>query len=422
MATSRKQSLPGFLNPTGLLIAGLVLLGAGLLLNQYNGLKGEIKLQSGQKSYIKTGSGAGAVSDTVVSDLGLTITLDSLKMTAFTPLFEIKLSKKDTVKTPSEYQPNPTYVDIGLYPLEQMKIRGIEKSDFRFRLKEFYPNFQFAYQYPSRRDTIEPRAPGITLELKTKEGSPIVTLRSDQPNKHLLGDIVSLGASLAFYWYMPMDSIKAIAAKNSTGGNKIIFSGSDSTIYSILKDSVTTQPLRENEFYNLPSHDSTGFTILFCYPDVALLKAVPSTKGSEMNNPVAHVEIWKEGGSAIDAFLYPETRGRKGGDFEIPTTDYKLGLSVNKEEARKHCDCTISVQKDSSKKAETLTLVSGQPVMSHGYKFSPVECKDGFPGVVIMEVSYLPGRIPIIISCILIGIAMFVYFLSRIQADPGQNA
>ena len=394
---------------------------AGLGLNQFNGLKGELHLEVGKVNSMKAGTTAGMEPDSSSGDLGLTVTLDSLKVNPYTPIYEIKLSRKDTVKAPSEYQPGPVYTMIGLYPLEQMKIREIEKSDFRFRLKAFYPDFKFAYQYPSVRDTIAPRAPGITLELKTKEGRPIVTLRSDQPKKHLLGDIVSLGASLAFYWNMPLDSIREIAAKDRNGVNKVVFSGADTTVYFIVQDSIHSQPLIENKFYKIPGQDSSGFTILFCYPDVSYLKAVPSSKGSDLINPVAHVEIWKEGGSAIDAFVYPETGSKKGGDFDIPGTDYRIGLGTNKELARHYCNCTISIKHDNAGQADTLTLLAGKPAISHGYRFTPLECKDKHPGSVIMEVRYLPGRVPITIGCILAGIAFLLYLVKRIQANKGQN-
>lgn len=395
---------------------------AGLGLNQFYGLQGELHLEVGKVNSMKAGTSAGLEQDSSSGDLGLSVTLDSLRVNPFTPVYEIKLSKKDTVKAHSEYQPGPVYSMIGLYPLEQMKIIEIEKSDFRFRLKEFYPNFQFAYQYPSERDTIAPRAPGITLELKTKEGSPIVTLRSDQPKKHLLGDIVSLGASLAFYWNIPMDSIKEIAANNSNAVNKVVFSGADTTVYFILLDSIQSQPLKENMFYKIPGQDSSGFTILFCYPDINYLMAVPSSKGSDLINPVAHVEIWKEGGSAKDAFVYPETRSKKGGDFDIPGTDYRIGLGTNKELARHYCDCIISIKGDSTMVADTLTLLAGKPAIAHGYRFTPLECKNGYPGGVIMEVRYLPGRIPIIIGFSLAGIAILLFLIRRAQANKDQTA
>jgi len=423
LSTPIKQSYVGFLNPILFILAGLAFLLAGFAITYFYGQKGVINLEVGKINSLKIDSNASDGADQSATGLGLAITLDSLRIHPYTPEYEINLWKKETTSSHAKSSSGTSSTSlVGVFPMEPMKITKIDTTDLRFRLKEFYPNFQFSYQYPSVRDTIKPRAPGITLELKTKEGLPIVTLRSDQPKKHLLGDIVSLGASLEFYWNIPIDSVKEIAVNNVKGVNKIVFSGADTTIYFLLEDSISTQPLNENVFYTLPGQDSTGFTVLFCYPDVALLKAVPSSKGNEMTNPVAHVEIWKEGGNAIDAFLYPETRGRKGGDFEIPASDYKLGLSVNKEKAKKHCDCTISVQKDSSVKSDILTIVSGKPVMYHGYRFSPVECSDRFPGGVIMEIGYMPGRTPIIIGLLLTGIALLLFLSKRFQANQGQKA
>ena len=410
------------MHPKGFLIAGVVILLTGLGFNYFLGRSGEIQLVSGKKTNLSVADPSATDSVTTTDDLGLIITLDSVKMESYTPAFEIKLLKKDTVSVHTDYQQGATFSTIGVYPMEQMKIRSIEKSDLRFRLKDFYPNFEFAYQYPDSRDTIEPKAPGITLELKTKEGKPIVTLRADQPGKNVLGDIVSLGASLNFYWDITRDSVDIIAMHKENGKDKVVFSGADSVIYFLLQDTIIQQPLKENDFYTIPGHDSSGFTILYCFPDIAYLKAVPSSKGTELLNPVAHVEIWNEGGSARDAFLYPETRTRKGGDFAIPNTDYKLGLSTDKEQKMEHCTCSLSIQKDSSQAPVSLTFLAGHSGRYHNYSFRPVDCTEGHPASVIIGVTYQPGRSLVIIGIILSGLAFIFFLARRNRAFTGQKS
>ena len=99
------------------------------------------------------------------------------------------------------------------------------------------------------------------------------------------------------------------------------------------------QPLKEGTFYKMPGLDTVGFTVLYSFPDYAYLKAVPSTNGEDMLNPVAHIEVWKEGEGYRDAFIYPEKRGRKGGVYAIPGSDHKIGLGEIEAKALKHCDC-----------------------------------------------------------------------------------
>jgi hypothetical protein len=396
-------------------LAGILILLAGLALNHFYGQKGKLLLEAGKENTLITNQDTTSGGDSSAPKLGLAITLDTVILKPHTPEYELRLLKRDTtVAAHHGAMSGSTFSTLtGVFPLEQMKIRVVEKTDLRFRLKEFYPNFEFAYEYPANRDSIAAKAPGITLELKTREGTPIVTLRSDQPNKNKLGDIVSLGASLFFYWDIPMDSIKAIADDHSKPGNKIVFSGADHKIFFILNDSITEKPLQEKTFYAMPGQDSVGFTIIYCFPDIALLKAVPSTRGTDLLNPVAHVEIWKEGQGAIDAFVYPESRVRKGGEFEIPGSVYRIGLGIDPAKEMPYCDCSISARKDGSETPEVISFVSGKSMMYKGYRFRPVKCLAGVPGKVTMEIEKMPGRNLVIGGIIVAVLAIFLMLFRK---------
>ncbi len=345
------------------------------------------------------------------ADLGYKVILDSVSVRPHTPQFELKLWKRDSMPAnPHAPAASTSKTLIQAYPLEPMKIQTVEETDMRFRLKEFYPDFTFAYDYPAARDTIEAKAPGITLQLKTKEGTPIVTLLKEKPGPRRLDDIVSLGAALDFYWSFPEDSLRALAGAGSLTGNKIVFHGEAKKIFFILDGILTEQPLTEKSFYAMPGQDSVGFTILFCFPDAAYLKAVPATKGSEILNPVAHVEVWKEGGPAQDAFVYPESSVRKGGDFTIPQSGYKIGMDVVHAKSLPYCDCSLSIQTDTTIAPEKIAFTSGKSRRYHGYLFTPLECRASTTGMVTMQVTKSPGRILIISGFVLVAFAILFYF------------
>lgn len=373
-----------------------------------------MRLEAGKAKTLVTDASAHKQDTSASKVPGLIIMLDSLEIQSHTPEFEIKLWRSDTMPAnPHAPQTTGPKELIGAFPLEPMKINKIEDTDLRFRLKAFYPNFEFAYEYPADRDTIKPKAPGITLELKTKEGTPIVTLRSDQPGKHILRDIVSLGASLEYYWKLPSDTLKAIAAETYKTGNKILFAGSDNKVFIVFDGLIEEKQLEEKLFYKMPGQDSTGFTILYSFPDAGLLKAVPSSRGTEVLNPVAHVEIWKEGEGYRDAFVYPETRVRLNGGFEIPGTGYKLGMGTVKESEIKYCDCMVSIQEDSTHAPVTLTFLAGKSKNYHGYRFSPIECLNGSPEILTMQISRKPGKTALLLGFILAGIALVLLFVKK---------
>ncbi len=401
--------MKGFFSPKGLLLAGGIIILTGLGLNHFSGMKGEMFLVAGEAKSLIAESNLNSTQDTSRKTLGLIITLDSLKIRQYIPEFEILAFRSDT----SSQKIGSTHGKlIDRFPADTMKIRKVGDTDYHFRLRAVYPNFQFAYEYPSNRDTIKPVAPGITLELKTKEGTPIVTLRTDQPNKNKLDDIVSLGAPLYFFWEKSADSVNGMVNSEGKKENKIVFSGADQRIYFIHNDTLTEQPLREGVFYSMPGQDTEGFTVLYSFPDYAYLKAVPSTKDTLMLNPVAHIEVWKAGEGYRDAFIYPERRGRKGGEYAIPDADYRLGLGEIRDKALRYCDCFLSIQGDSKKTSKSLNLMSGKSGMYKGYRFTPIECKEGSLNTVSIRIVKNPGKTLKIIGFTILLLA-FSYMLFK---------
>ena len=414
MSTPTRQSSTGLLKPTWLLLIAAILIGAGWSINYFYAREGILRLEAGKAKTLVTDAAVAKDDSTATKDLGFIITLDSMIIRRHTPEFEIKLWKRDSMPAnPHAQQISAPKELVGAFPLEPMKINKIEDTDLRFRLKAFYPNFEFAYEYPTDRDTIKPKAPGITLELKTKEGTPIVTLRSDQPGKHIVGDIVSLGASLNYYYELPPDSLKAKAFDPLKPGNKIFFSGADNKVFFVFDGLVEEKKLEEKMFYTMPDQDSVGFTILYSFPDAALLQAVPSSRGTEVLNPVAHVEIWKEGEGYRDAFIYPETRSRISGGFDIPGSLYKLGMGTVKESEIKYCDCMVSIQEDSTHAPVSLAFLAGKSQNYRGYRFSPTECLNGSPEILAIQISRKPGKTLLLLGFILAGIALILLFVKK---------
>lgn len=396
------------------LVMGIASLLFGMYQYYFAGIKGLIKLEIGKSNNLILRVGEAGEISQQKDQMGLTITLDSVVIRQYTPTYEItlwKLNKADTTLSAKSHGSGYTFIER--FSSEPMEIRQIEKTDFYFRLKAFYPNFEFAYQYPEDRDTIAAHDPGITIELTTNEGNPIVTLQSEPPSKRHLKDIVGLGAALSFYQAISLDSIKAISVRGNPGEDRIILTGSDRKMYHLLDGLIEEKPFEENIFYPMPGHDSVGFKVLFCFPDVAYLKAVPSTKGDEPLNPVANIEIWKAGQGAVDAFIYPETNVRKGGDFGIPGSDYKLGLRINPEQRVHYSDCHISIRDASSKIVESLTFHSGERKSYQNLRFQPVDCNDQYPKHLTLEVTKRNSFLPVFFGFLFLGIALFLLFIGK---------
>ncbi len=351
-----------------------------------------------------------APDDEATDTMGMQILLDSMVFQKFTPSYNLEVYQTDSGATPVWPMP------IDVFDLEPMKILKVGTSDFRFRLKAFYPNFSFTYTYPKDRDTIQPIAPGITLELKRKNAPPLIaTMLSDVPNRARLEDAVGLGAALAFFWKAPQDSISFFAEASKISGPRIVFSEEDSLVYFIRNGEVDRQPLREQTYYPVSPADSIGFTILHCFPDVAFLKAEPSTQGTELLNPVAQIEYWPLKGRYQEAYVYPETGGKKGGEFAIPGTPYKIGLGINRQLALAHCTCFMSRRDETGSQPEQVQFAGNKAITFQGYTLTPLQCTSAIPGTLILKVAKTPGRIPVLLGSIMAGLALVVVLIRRNQ-------
>lgn len=405
------------------MLTGLILLGTGLALNQFKGQQGTLRLREGQQVGLALNSDATEDEETEATDsgtdtLGYVLTLDSLSIRPFTPEYHIEVWQKDD----SESQ-NATMNAAGMYSkkvdafdLQPMKIHKIGDSQFRFRLSTFYPNFQFTYAYPENRDTLQPVAPGITLELHIPGQEPLMaTMLSDQPSRSKLDDVVGLGCSLAFYWTLPADTLAALTASTAQAGARMVFVGETHKMYFLQQGTSQEQPLNEQQYYPLPGKDSAGIKVLFCYPDASLLKAVPSTRGEVMRNPVAAIEYWPLGGRYQEAYIYPESATKKGGAFTVPGTSYRLILATDQALANKYCDCQLTFARKGGADPEPIALRGGASQSVHGYRFTPVECSKGHSGMLVLEVAKMPGRMLFISGLVLMGISVMLYLLGRIS-------
>ncbi|MBK9982304.1 MAG: hypothetical protein IPP15_07750 [Saprospiraceae bacterium] len=398
----------------GILLTGLVIAIAGILINYFSSMAGVITLHTGQTSRLSASSDTDTTSSDHKTDLDLILTLDSLTIHPYHPDYVIEVRQRDTTimkDIPIIGLPPSKIIDY--FSLTPMKIRKIGKTDLRFRLKNFFPDFAFEYTYPDHSDTIKPKAPGIILELKTKGGPQVVTLRSNHSKSYKLDDVVKLGASLEFYWDLPLDSIAKFSANNDTTTKRIVFAGATGKMYFLFNGKMDERPFKEKFFYGIPNQDSAGFTILHCFPDIAYMNAVPSSKSDVLVNPVAQVEIWKLGGRGHEAYIYPETNGRKGGEFPIPDSDYMLSLGIDQEKVVQNCDCIFSIKNQAGDVLKTLALHAGIPGSFHGYKFKTVACNTELQNDVTIKVTRHPGNIIILIGVLLSLAAIGLLYVKK---------
>lgn len=346
--------------------AGILLFISGWLLDQFFGEKGIVHLTLGMSSHQIRKAVQQDSSAIAAEELGFVAQLDSLQIKSFTPVFELQVRKAEEDKA-QQYHTNilpPSWLRVA-FPLTPMTIRKIEDTEFRFRLKQFFPDFDFQYSYPEHQDTIPPRAPGITLNLVTQGKEEVITLRSDQPNARKYSDIAQFDCSLEFYWELSRDSLTRTLSDSGKWENKIVFAAKDKKVFFLFNDKTDSVSLETNRFYNIPGKDSLGFTILQSFPDIRLLKATPVTKSDKPLNPVAQVEVWKLGGGSQEIYLYPNASGRHGGEWRVPGTQDMITLAISHNDLVNACTCKISLM-DSIHQIHTSKMLTGNQVISFG--------------------------------------------------------
>lgn len=361
-----------------LIWAGIMLFLTGLLLNMMLSKKGTMHLVLGMPLHQIQHPAQFKEKGDIPEALGFSLQLDSLRISTYNPSYELQVREVDQAFSQgihtSLLSPSKLVEAFSFTPMRILKIRD---TDYRFRLKQFYPDFSFQYSYPENTDTIPPRAPGITLNLVTPTKEEVVTLRSDKPNLRKLDDVVGFGCVLEFYWTISVDSLYRMEPDSGKMANKIVFVGKDRKVFLLFNGKTETLSFENNHLYTIPGKDSLGFTVLQSFPDASLLKAVPVSKSEKLLNPVAEVELWKLGGGSQNLYLYPNAGGHHGGEWRVPGSDLILTCSPSHEELVNVSTGFISII-DSVHQVNTPKILNGHQVISYGGKnFSLTECDQG---------------------------------------------
>lgn len=372
--------------------------------------------------HLKLGSWENASRHASQGTTAYSLRLDSLQVSPITPTYELQVRQAAGEFNQQMHPglPRPSSL-VNAYALEPMEIRKIGETPYRFRLKEFYPDFTFQYSYPQHQDTIAPKAPGITLTLMTPAGEEVVTLRSDQPKLSKLDDVVQLGCTLQFFWNYTGDSTSMTNTDTTiTASNTIIFSGEDKIIYFHFDGKTSSVPLEINRFYPIPGKDTIGFTVLQCFPDIAFLTAHPSSKSKEMNNPVAGVEVWKLDGLSQEVYLYPTSSATSGGQWEVPGSDLLVGLGLSHKEIANNCQCYLSLA-DSSRQINKQVIFQGKQTLSYaGNRITLIECDTkGFWAT--LQMRRATGYWLIMAGGMVAIGALLLYLIGRKRSEKGAN-
>lgn len=348
-----------------LVLAGIMLFLAGLLFDILAGKSGNAHLVLGIPVKPTLSSMYGSKKDSLPEQVAFTLETDSIHVNKIPSVFELQVREiKQEFSNSVHTSIVPPSSLIKSYALVPMKIHKIEGTDYRFRLKQFYPDFTFHYSYPENKDTIPPRAPGITINLVNAGKEDVVTLRSDKPNLRKLDDVAGLGYVLEFFWTISQDSLYVIMKDTAVHGNKIVFAGKDQKIYWLTEDRVDSMKM-ENKFYPVPGKEGVGFTILQYFPDVHWLKAEPATRSEKIENPVAQVEIWKLGEGAQNLFLYPNEGDRHGGEWRVPGKNWILTCNADHKMLVDACHCKVNYN-DTLREVMTTKAIQGPQVLSIG--------------------------------------------------------
>jgi len=387
-----------------ILIGGLALLIAGAAALVFGPGHGRIRLVNGISEHkLLPGQGGGA--DSVLLDFSLV--LDSIRAEAMEPELSLLVWAIDTAGRSHSGQATPYSGLVDAFPLDTMVIRRIGSTDHRFRLIRFYPDFTFRYTYPEEHLGDPPRSPGITLSLITPDGEGITTLRTDQPGKDKLDDLVDLGCRFVYAWQVHEDSLRHAVASLDQPVNQVLFSGADRRIHFLFDGQWTTDTLVAGKSYVLPDREEPSFTVLVHFPDVTYLQAEPATASEKQLRPVAQVEMWTKGGLSSEYFLYPNTKGRVGGDHRIPGTNALLTLGENPGALLRRSDIYLRAGAF-EKEAEPIVLGRGKGLIHSGKYIKPLSCHPDYPGSVILSIRSLGGLWMAIAGLGLVALAAFL--------------
>ncbi|MCF8246993.1 MAG: cytochrome c biogenesis protein ResB [Saprospiraceae bacterium] len=399
----------------------------GFWVDYFLGFRGIIKLEEGQQAntvQIYKGN-TGFYSDSTVLDFS--IRLDEFDFEKYQPDYRIQLWKRDTLGHAVEAShggsndPKPPKIVASL-PLEKGKIHRIYGTDMYFRMAEFYPDFEFDYEYPTQTDTIAANDPGILIDLKTSEGDAFVQLRTNKPGKNKLGDVVNLGASLEFFWELPNELKNEIESKKVNAElakeNRIIFEGKNKKIYFVTNGLISVEPLKTKSFYATKEGDSIGFSVRFLMPAVGYLKSLPSSKSEELKRPVAKIEAWKSGGPAQISFIYPSSLQDKTAMYMVPGTVHFIALESLKDKETKYFKSELSVVNKAGEIVKKQSLKVNEPMLYDGYRFYQSDYDPAKPTYSGIGVSHEPGLMVIYLGFFLLvaGVAHMFYLRRTLES------
>lgn len=392
-----------------ILLGGLALLIGGAAVLVFGPGQGRIRLVNGISGH-KLLPGHPGKPDSVLLDFSLV--LDSIRADAMEPELSLLVWAIDTAGQSHSGQATPYSGLVDAFPLDTMVIRPIGKTDHRFRLVRFYPDFTFRYTYPEEHLGDPPRSPGITLSLITPDGEGITTLRTDQPGKDKLDDLVDLGCHFMYAWRVSEDSLRDAVSRFDQPLNQVLFSGVDRRIYYLFEGKLTADSLAVGKSYVLPGRSEPAFSIVVHFPDATYLQAEPATASHEANRPVAQVELWKKGGRSTELFLYPNTQGRAGGDHRIPGTNALLTLAENPVALLRRSDIYLRAGAAEAE-ADPILLSRGNGLIYNGKYIKPLSCHPDYPGSVILSVHPLRGLWMAVAGLGLVALAAFLRLRKR---------
>jgi ResB-like family protein len=398
---------------------GPIIILCGFWVDYFYGFKGIIQLEIGEsKNLVNVYDGhTNYVTDTTYLDFK--IQLDTFSFQKYEPDYRIQIWKRNLTSEAQAHQAEvmapvniPPEILTSL-PLEPMKIHHIYGSDVYFRLREFYPNFQFEYSYPVDPDTIEAVDPGIVLDLKTSVGDANLQLLAYKEGQNKIADVVNIGAWLEFYWELPAEVAARIDNPKSAKTNRIIFAGKDRLIHNLIDGELTSEELETGKFYPFPNKVAEGFTVAHIFPDAAYLVATPASKGDELLSPVAQVEIWHKGQSGEKAYLYPGMGGRKSGSHVIPGTPYFLALESVKDMETKFYRSELSVLGANDEVVKKQSVLVNEPMLYDGYRFYQTDYNPDNPKYSGIGISHEPGLYPIYFGFFVLVFGCFLMFYRR---------
>ncbi|MBK8490616.1 MAG: cytochrome c biogenesis protein ResB [Saprospirales bacterium] len=399
-----------------------ILILAGFWIDYYYGFRGIIQLETGQRTNIvKVYEGSTSyIRDSI--DLDFQLQLDAFEFEKHDPDYRLQVWRNNMDREPREKQneaPSQNMVPelIASFPLTMDKIRDIYGTDLHFRMSDFYPNFQFVYSYPEGKDTIAPADPGIFLEMKTPLGETVVQLRSNVEGKNKIVDMTHLGASIEFYWELPedvrLDLLRKTAASQEPDTNRIIIVGASEQVFFLTDGELREEKLESDRVYPLPHREDSGFSMMLLFPDATYLVAAPGSKGEELLNPVAKVDVWATGWDAYqEAYIYPN-KGKRGGVYSIPGSNYLLAMESFKDKETKYWKSTVSIVDENDQVAKTQAIMVNKPMLARGYRFYQTDYDPENPNYSGIGVSHEPGLYVIYLGFFVLVVGSFLLFYTR---------